>query len=131
MVFDTSAWHRQERPAVQPRWAATLERGLLVACPVAVLEILAPSRNEQMFEQLDGIFQTFRQAPVTRRACDRALAATRELKGSRRLPATDYLIAAAAAERSFGVLHYDSHFDLLCRAMGIESVPVAPHGTLD
>lgn len=43
----------------------------------------------------------------------------------------DYLIAAAAAERGAGVLHYDSHFDALCRALGIESVWIAAPGSID
>ena len=40
----------------------------------------------------------------------------------RRLPVSDYLIAAAAAERGFGVLHVDSHFDLLATVLEFESV---------
>jgi predicted nucleic acid-binding protein len=71
------------------------------------------------------------QAPVTRGAGERALGASRELAGERRLPAADYLIAAAAAERGFAVLHYDRHFDLLCHVLGIDSVLVAPRGVLD
>jgi predicted nucleic acid-binding protein len=49
----------------------------------------------------------------------------------RRIPAADYLIAAAAASQSAGVLHYDHHFDPLCRALGIESVWVAEPGSID
>jgi predicted nucleic acid-binding protein len=70
------------------------------------------------------------QAPVTRGACDRALSASRELAGRRRLPAADYLIASSAAERGFAVLHYDRHFDLLCPTLGIDGVAVAPLGEL-
>ena len=62
------------------------------------------------------------QAPVTDTVCRAALTAMRELGGRRRLPATDYLIAAAAAERGFGVLHADSHFDLLATVLEFESV---------
>jgi hypothetical protein len=40
----------------------------------------------------------------------------------RRLPAADYLIAASAAGRGFGVLHEDRHFDLLATVLGFESV---------
>jgi predicted nucleic acid-binding protein len=49
----------------------------------------------------------------------------RELGARRRLPAVDYLIAAAAAECGFGVLHADSHFDLLSGVLSFESVAVA------
>lgn len=53
-----------------------------------------------------------------------ALGAARELGGSRRIPAVDYLIAAAAAARGFGVLHDDRHFDALAGVLGFESVRV-------
>ncbi len=42
--------------------------------------------------------------------------------GIRRLPAADYLIAAAAAERGFGVLHLDAHYDTLASVLGFVSV---------
>lgn len=131
LVFDTSAWNRQRHPSVLPRWRATLAAGLLSACPVVALELLATARDEHAFRDLDQALLALAQAPVTRAACDRALGASRELAGERRLPAADYLIAAAAAERGFGVLHYDRHFEPLCRVLGIESVSIAPAGGLD
>lgn len=100
-------------------------------CPLVVLELLAAARDELAFQRLDRALAAFPQAPVTRGACQRALSASRELKGERRLPASDYLIAAAAAERGFGVLHYDRHFEPLCRVLGIGSVPIAAWGQLD
>jgi predicted nucleic acid-binding protein len=103
-VFYTSAWNRRTDADAFVRWAPTRDAGLLAVCPVVALELLAAARDED---------------------------ASRELAGDRRLPATDYLIAAAAAERGFGVLHYDRHFEPLCRALGIESVLVAPRGPLD
>ncbi|HEY5295982.1 MAG TPA: PIN domain-containing protein [Gaiellaceae bacterium] len=131
LVFDTSAWNRRTDPAVLPRWAATRDAGLLTVCPVVALELLAASRDEQSFANLDRALQALAQAPVTRSAGMAAIAASRELRGARRLPASDYLIAAAAAERSAGVLHYDRHFDTLCRVLGIESVWIAKPGSID
>ncbi len=131
LVFDTSAWNRRTDPAVLPRWAATRDADLLVVCPVVALELLAAARDEQAFGNLDRALRGLAQAPVTRGAGDAALRASRELRGGRRLPAADYLIAAAAAERGAGVLHYDSHFDALCGVLGIESVWIAPPGSLD
>ncbi|MEA2197772.1 MAG: hypothetical protein QOJ25_1823 [Solirubrobacteraceae bacterium] len=131
IVFDTSAWNRRTNPAVFARWAPTRDAGLLAVCPVVALELLAGARDEDAFGDLDRALSAMPQAPVTRAACERAIGASRELAGERRLPAADYLIAAAAAERGFGVLHYDRHFDPLCRVLGIESVLVAPRGTLD
>jgi predicted nucleic acid-binding protein len=98
---------------------------------VVALELLAASRDEQAFADLDRALKALAQAPVTRSVGDTALGASRELRGKRRLPAADYLIAAAAAGRSAGVLHYDHHFDVLCRILGIESVWIAEPGSID
>lgn len=131
LVFDTSAWNRQRDPSVAPRWLATLGADLLVTCPVVALELLAAARDEDAFRGLDRTLSALPQAPVTRAACERAISASRELAGERRLPVADYLIAAAAAEHGFGVLHYDRHFDPLCRVLGIEAALVGPRGSLD
>ena len=72
------------------------------------LEILAAARDEPASRARPRP-RALPQAPVTASACAAALGACRELRGSRRLPAADYLIAAAAAERGFGVLHLDAH----------------------
>jgi len=131
LVFDSSAWNRQHASTVLARWLATEEADLLVVCPVVALELLAAARDEEKFAQLDRTLRALPAAPVTRRAGDAALRASRELRGERRLPAADYLIAAAGAERGAGVLHYDRHFDILCPVLGIESVWVAEPGSID
>ncbi|MEX2448592.1 MAG: PIN domain-containing protein [Solirubrobacterales bacterium] len=122
LVIDTSAWVRHRRPSARPLWESAAEADLLVACPVATLEILRISRNEGEFEALDDNFRALRQATVTASVCDAALTASRELGARRRLPIADYLIAAAAAERGFGVLHADRHFDLLATVLPFENV---------
>jgi predicted nucleic acid-binding protein len=122
LVVDSSAWLRQRDPAVRPRWQATLRAELLASCPVVALELLATTRDEAEYTKLSAALDALPQAPVTASACRAALAASRELRGSRRLPAADYLIAAAAAERGFGVLHQDRHFDTLATVLGFPSV---------
>ena len=124
LVVDTSAWVRQRDPGVIGRWKATLSAGLVAVCPVAALEILASARDEEGFAALDRALAALPQAPVTASACAAALGAARELRGSRRLPAADYLIAAAAAERGFGVLHLDAHYDTLASVLGFVSVHI-------
>ena len=131
LVFDTSAWNRQRDPVVLPRWLATAESDLLALCPVVALELLASARDEYKFADLDRTLSALPAAHVTRTAGAAALGASRELRGERRVPAADYLIAAAAAGRGAGVLHYDRHFDPLCRVLGIESVWVAEPGSID
>jgi predicted nucleic acid-binding protein len=122
LVVDTSAWVRQRDPAIQPRWEATLQAGLIASCPVVALELLAAARDEHEFTALAQALEALPQAPVTAGACRAALAASRDLRGSRRLPAADYVIAAAAAERGFGVLHHDRHFDTLAQVLGFQSI---------
>jgi predicted nucleic acid-binding protein len=131
LVFDTSAWNRQRDPVVLSRWLATAEADLFAVCPVVALELLASARNEQKFTNLDRTLMALPAAHVTRSVSAAALGASRELRGERRIPAADYLIAAAAAGRGAGVLHYDHHFDPLCRVLGIESVWVAKPGSID
>jgi predicted nucleic acid-binding protein len=131
LVFDTSAWNRQRDSAVLPRWLATARSNRLAVCPVVALELLAAARDEEAFADLDRTLAAVPAAPVTRSAGAAALGASRELHSKRRIPAADYLIAAAAAERGAGVLHYDHHFDSLCRVLGIESVWVAEPGSVD
>jgi predicted nucleic acid-binding protein len=97
LVFDTSAWNCRTHPTVLPRWAATRDRGLLAVSPIVALELLAAARDEPAFQALDQALDALPSAPVIRAACDRALGASRELRSERRLPAADYMIAAAAA----------------------------------
>lgn len=124
LVVDTSAWVRQRDAGVTERWKATLQAGLIAVCPVAALEMLAAARDEDAFATLQRVLGGLPQAPVTASVCDAALGAARDLRGSRRVPAADYLIAAAAAERGFGVLHLDSHYDTLASVLGFPSVRI-------
>jgi predicted nucleic acid-binding protein len=121
------------RPAhyQRPRWVATAASDLLAVCSVVALELLASARNEQKFTELDHTLAALPAAPVTRSAGTAAIGASRDLRGERRIPAADYLIAAAASERGAGVLHYDHHFDTLCQVLGIESIWVAEPGSID
>lgn len=122
LVIDTSAWVRHRNPRAVDRWQATNDASCLASCPAAALEILRTAQDETAFRALEKHLGFLPQAPVTDTVCHAALTAMRELGAHRRLPATDYLIAAAAAERGFGVLHVDSHFDLLATVLEFESV---------
>lgn len=50
--------------------------------------------------------------------------------GWHRVRVPDALIAAAASERGFGVLHYDQHFDRLATVLPFASQWVAPQGAI-
>lgn len=131
LVVDSSAWARQRHPSVRATWVATARAGLFATCPVIVLEILASARGLQEYTRLDGLLTALRQAPVNRSCCEAAVSASRELAPDHRgIPAADYLIAAAAAARGFGMLHYDGHYERLAPVLAFESVWLAPAGSL-
>ncbi len=132
LVVDTSAWARQRHPKIAPRFRDTAEAGLLVGCPVVALELLTTAKDATEHGLLAKWLSSLRQAPINQGVCAAALSASSELASANhpRVPVTDYLIAAAAAERGFGVLHYDHHYDTLAGVLGFESVWVAPPGTI-
>lgn len=124
LVIDTSAWVRQRDPSVRDRWRATVVAGRIAICPAAALELLASARDQEAFLQLDHALAALPQAPITASVTRAALQASRELGARRRIPAIDYLVAAAAAERGFGVLHLDGHYDVLATVLAFESVRI-------
>ena len=134
-VADTSAWARASASAVAPSWKRAAAAGELVACPIVTLELLYRASDGQQVERTAAACAALSQAPVTRTVTDAALMAIRELAsrgpaGNHRVRVPDALIAAAAAERGVGVLHYDRHFDRLAEVLEFDSRWIAPPGTL-
>lgn len=134
-VVDTSAWARAASPAVSSTWKAAAESGDLVTCPIVTLELLFDARDREAVEAVAAGCAAMRQAPITRSVTDAAILAVRELAergaaGSHRVRVPDALIAAAAAELGYGVLHYDRHFDRLADVLGFHSQWVAPQGSV-
>ena len=135
-VADTSAWARASEPGVAGAWSAAARAGDLVACPIVTLELLFDARDSDQVERVAVALSGLPQAPVTRTVTDAAIGAVRDLAsagsaGSHRVRVADALIAAAAAERGFGVLHYDHHFDRLTTVLGFTSQWIATPGSLD
>lgn len=135
-VADTSAWARASEPAVAERWIAAARARELVACPIITLELLHDARNRDEVERVSAMLAALRQAPVTLSVTDTAISAVRDLAGAgadghHRVPTADALIAAAAAERGFGVLHYDHDFDRLAQVLSFTSQWIAPAGSVD
>jgi predicted nucleic acid-binding protein len=134
-VVDTSAWARASDPAVAPSWKDAASVGDLIGCPVVTLELLYDAPNRQRVEAVASALAGLRQAPITRAVTDAAISAIRELAargsaGAHRVRVPDALVAAAAAERGFGVLHYDEHFDRLASVLRFTSQWVAPAGSI-
>lgn len=134
-VADTSAWARAAAPEVAATWKEAAAAGDLVICPVVTLELLYDAPDRDQVERVASACAALRQAPITRTVTDAAILAIRELAargadGSHRVRIADALIAAAAAERGFGVLHYDHHFDRLAEVLAFDSQWVAPPGSI-
>jgi predicted nucleic acid-binding protein len=134
-VIDTSAWARASDPAVAPSWKDAANADELIGCPVVTLELLYDAPNRERVEAVASALAGLRQAPITRTVTDAAISAIRELAargsaGAHRVRVPDALIAAAAAERGFGVLHYDEHFDRLASVLSFTSQWVAPAGSI-
>lgn len=135
-VADTSAWARAAEPSVAPAWTNAAKQNALAACPVVTLELLYEGRDAEAVRRVAAATAALPQAPITRAVTDAAIGAIQELAergsaGSHRVRVPDALIAAAAAERGFGVLHYDRHFDVLSTVLGFDSRWVAPPGSVD
>ncbi|MFF5175123.1 PIN domain-containing protein [Micromonospora sp. NPDC000089] len=133
-LIDTSAWGRLRLPVVRKRVAAILEERLAATCLPLDLE---DGRSARDFR--DAMTVRARRAElmvdlpispaVATRARDLQLALT--ARGHHRAASpVDVLVAAAAAEYSATVLHYDRDFDLLAEVGGPRSEWAAPPGTL-
>jgi predicted nucleic acid-binding protein len=135
-VADTSAWARASHPAIAPQWEAAANAGELISCPVVTLELLYDAPDRKHVEAVAAAVADLRQAPINRSVTDTAIRAVQDLAaegsaGAHRVRIPDALIAAAAADRSFAVLHYDHHFDTLATVLGFTSQWIAPPGSID
>jgi predicted nucleic acid-binding protein len=133
-VADTSAWWRV--PALSPQLRRLVQESIrddrMLITPVARMEILYSAQTAVEYADLDARLSALRTLRNDRAAADAAMGALRELAeradGYHRVPVTDALIAAAAADQgSLAVLHRDGHFDRLAEVLAFESVslPVA------
>jgi predicted nucleic acid-binding protein len=131
-LFDTSVWDYARHPLIAPDWATAIHNNRLAVSPVVAFEVLYTARNQAEFEELEEELDALRQAPLTRGIVHDARRALHDLAATNhhRLPFQDALIAASAAHRNWGVLHYDGHFDTLARVLEFESRWIAEPGSL-
>ncbi|MGI8661119.1 MAG: PIN domain-containing protein [Thermoleophilaceae bacterium] len=135
-VADTSAWARAAALGVALPWKRAAAEGQLIGCPVVTLELLYDAADREQVERVTDALVGLRQAPLDRTVTAAAIGAIRDLAatgsaGSHRVRVPDALVAAAAAERGFGVLHYDRHFDRLATVLEFRSQWVAAAGSID
>ena len=133
-LADTSAWARASEPSVAELWKEAARAGEIIGCPLVTLELLYDARDREGVEEVARALHALRQAPITRTVTEAGIWAMRELAdrgpaGWHRVRVPDALIAAAA-DRGFGVLHYDEHFDRLATVLPYASQWVAPRGTV-
>jgi predicted nucleic acid-binding protein len=128
-VVDTSAWWRMlQLPAELAglvRQAVRDDRMLVT--PIVRMEILYSARTTAEYVDVDARLSPLRMLRNDRAVADAAMAALGELaqrsEGYHRVPVTDALIAAAAADQGgLAVLHRDGHFDRLAEVLAFDSV---------
>jgi predicted nucleic acid-binding protein len=128
-VADTSAWWRTV--ALPENLANLLDAAILgdrmLITPIVRMEILYSARTSSEYVALEAELDALRVLRDDRAVANAAIAAMRELAarsdGYHRVPPTDALIAAAAAEHGgLAVLHRDAHFDRLAEVLLFESV---------
>jgi predicted nucleic acid-binding protein len=131
-LIDTSVWVRTKHPLIAGDWEQALLNDQLAVSPIVAFEVLYGAKNRADFEELEGQLDALRQVPLTQgivRDARRALHAL-SATGQHRLPFQDALIAASAARKNAGGLHYDGHFDVLSKVLGFESRWIAAPGSL-
>lgn len=134
-IADTSVWLRSDKPTVGTILSAAIERDEIATCAMVEVERLYGARNRADFRAMEQRFAALREVPVTRSVMSAAKGAMRDLaaagpSGYHRVKPPDAIIAAAAAEQGFGVLHYDRDYDRLAEVLGFESRWVVRAGSV-
>jgi predicted nucleic acid-binding protein len=128
-VADTSAWWRAlalPEDLSELLQDAVREDRMLIT-PIVRMEVLYSARTSREYVSLEAELDALRILRNDRAVADAAAGAIRELAqrsdGYHRVPPTDALIAAAAAEHGgLAVLHRDVHFDRLAEVLAFQSV---------
>lgn len=128
-VVDTSAWWRFSSLGDDlARLVRAAGHGYRMwITPIVRMEILYSARSSTWYVELETDLDALRILRNDRAVTDAAMSAIGELAqrsdGYHRVPFTDALIAAAAAEHgAVPVLHRDAHFDQLAEVLAFQSV---------
>lgn len=124
-VVDTSAWWRFSSLPNELIDKAIIDDRLWIT-PIVRMEILYSARSTTEYTTVETELDGFRILRNDRAVTDAAMSALGELAqrsdGYHRVPLTDALIAAAAAEHGgIAVLHRDGHFDKLAEVLAFEN----------
>lgn len=128
-IADTSAWWRI---ASLPEELGALVEDAIIGdrmwiTPIVRMEILYSARSTSEYLELEIELDALRILRNDRAVADAAMSAFGELAersdGYHRVPLTDALIAAAAAEHGgVAVLHRDTHFEKLAEVLAFQGV---------
>ena len=128
-VADTSAWWRAiTLPSdLSELLQEAIREDRMLITPIVRMEILYSARTGSEYALLEAELDALRILRNDRAVADAAFSAVRELAarsdGYHRVPPTDALIAAAAADHGgLAVLHRDVHFERLAEVLGFVSV---------
>ena len=132
-LLDTSVLTRLHHPAVRKVVEPLATLGRASRAGISDLEVGHSARNAVEWDALLGALKTFVPVKTTAQHMHRALQVQRLLAANsqrgRKVP--DLLVAAAAEEAGYTVLHYDADFDLIASVTGQPCQWVVPSGSVD
>lgn len=132
-LLDTSVLTRLHQPSIREVVEPLAAVGRAARSGISDLEIGYSARTAAEWDELVGALDVFQLVETTaahvRRArqIQRLLAA--DSQRGRKIP--DLLVAAAAEEAGYAVLHYDGDFDLIASVTGQPCQWVVPAGSVD
>jgi predicted nucleic acid-binding protein len=137
-LIDLSAWARSGHPGARKRWEALLDSDQLLCHPVFAVELLHNAIDPADYRRLrEDLEKGFAWAWPDRGTADIALEMQQKMATGgptgQRVKTADLLIAALAAQRDVGVLHYNRDYDLI-RDRGrtsLQSEWLAKRGSLE
>lgn len=132
-LLDTSVLNRLGEASVRAVIEPLATIGRAARAGISDLEVGYSARARREWDQLVGALDAFVLVETTAQHLQRArqvqrLLATKSQRG-RKIP--DLLVAAAAEQAGYTVLHYDADFDLIASVTGQPCQWVVPAGSVD
>jgi predicted nucleic acid-binding protein len=132
-LLDTSVLTRLGAPSVRAVVEPLAAIGRAARAGISDLEIGYSARNAAEWDELVGALDAFELVETTTEHIQRARQVQRMLAAisqrGRKVP--DLLVAAAAEQAGYTVLHYDADFDLIASVTGQPCQWVVPPGAVD
>jgi predicted nucleic acid-binding protein len=132
-LLDTSVLTRLGEPTVRAVVEPLAAIGRAARAGISDLEIGYSARNAAEWDELVGALDALVLVDTTADHIQRARQVQRLLAANsqrgRKIP--DLLVAAAAEQAGYTVLHYDADFDLIASVTGQPCQWVVPPGTVD